>query len=290
MKTRLAFVLSGGGARGALQVGAMRALLQAGYHPGILVGTSIGAANAVILGYHGITDEGLDKLGEIYARSAELNILPNDYLRLALRTLFRRPASEPSQRIRELFLLNGITSDLKFKDLKGARVMVVATDLNHYERIVYGLNPEDRVLDGVMASTAIPPWVVPIERDDRLLLDGGLVSNLPVEPALLAKPRQIIALDVQELRDIPADDNGFGPLFNKLVTTIQKRQIDLELAVARSGGVPIQYLHLYAERPVAVYQFELWQELIQRGYEQANEAIKEWGQKKQRNWWNIRKK
>jgi len=40
---RLAFVLSGGGARGAFQVGALKALYENNIHPEILVGTSIGA-------------------------------------------------------------------------------------------------------------------------------------------------------------------------------------------------------------------------------------------------------
>ena len=46
MEKCLAFVLGGGGARGALQVGAFRALFEAGYQPDLLVGTSIGAVNA----------------------------------------------------------------------------------------------------------------------------------------------------------------------------------------------------------------------------------------------------
>src|SRR5258708_27938392 len=43
------FVLSGGGARGALQVGALRALLEAGQRPDVVVGTSIGAWNGALL-------------------------------------------------------------------------------------------------------------------------------------------------------------------------------------------------------------------------------------------------
>ena len=44
-----AFVLSGGGARGALQVGALRALLECGERPDVIVGTSIGAWNGAVL-------------------------------------------------------------------------------------------------------------------------------------------------------------------------------------------------------------------------------------------------
>ena len=57
---KLGLVLSGGGARGALQVGAIRALLEADYHPDLLVGTSIGAVNATYLAVNGINLDTID--------------------------------------------------------------------------------------------------------------------------------------------------------------------------------------------------------------------------------------
>lgn len=62
MRQSLAFVLAGGGARGTLQVGAQRALLEAGIQPDLVVSTSVGAINAVFLGLHGFTPEALDLL------------------------------------------------------------------------------------------------------------------------------------------------------------------------------------------------------------------------------------
>jgi NTE family protein len=193
-----------------------------------------------------------------------------------LRALVRRPVSEPSRRIRDFYIAHGITPELKFKDLTQAEVLVVATDINHYARLIYGLQPQEGVLDSLLASTAVPPWVTPIERNGQLLMDGGLVSNLPIEPALVVRPKEIIALDVQEHREIPEDSDGFGPLFNKLMNTVQKRQFDLEFAVAAAVRVPVRYIHLYAERPVAVYAFERWEELIERGYSLARYAISRW--------------
>jgi predicted acylesterase/phospholipase RssA len=59
MDKKLAFVLSGGGARGALQVGALYALLEYGLQPDLLVGVSIGAANATYLAMNGFSKESL---------------------------------------------------------------------------------------------------------------------------------------------------------------------------------------------------------------------------------------
>jgi NTE family protein len=285
MTERLAIVLGGGGARGALQVGALRAILEAGYRPDILAGTSIGAGNAAVLGLRGANEQGLAALVDVYRDAAQQKILERDYLRLLLRALVRRPVTEISRRIREFYIAHGLTPELKFGDLKMDRVLIVATDLNCQGPVIYGLNPADSVLEAVLASTALPPWVTPIERDGRLLMDGGVVSNLPLEPALAAKPREIIALDIQELRDIAEEDNGFGALVNKLVGTVQKRQVDLELALAASNHVKVRYIHLYADQPTPVYAFERWEELIERGYQQANQAISRWPRRK-RFWWS----
>ncbi|MBP1692831.1 MAG: hypothetical protein H6Q37_714 [Chloroflexi bacterium] len=284
MRNRLALVFSGGGARGALQVGALRALLEYGYYPDILVGTSIGAANAAFVGLRGFNETSLTELGRVYHDVSRKKILSNDYLRMAFRALVRRPTTEPSRRLREFFIEHGITPDLRFGDFVNKQVLMVSADINHSARVIYGLKPDDQVLDALLASTALPPWMTPINRDGQLLVDGTIVSNLPIEPALNVRPREIIALDVREWRDIPEEADGFGPLFNRLANTIQKRQFDLEFAVAAAVRVPVKYVHLYADQPVPVYAFERWQELIERGYEQMRVAINLW-QVKKKLWW-----
>jgi NTE family protein len=287
MAGRLALVMSGGGARGALEVGAVQALLEAGYKPDILVGSSIGAVNATILALRGVNHLGVQRMREVFKQAADLEILAHNYLRFALRALVRRPATEPSRRVRELFVEHGITPELRFGDIQGVRLLLVASDLNHFTRVIYGLKPEESILDAVMASVALPPWVTPIEKNGMLLMDGGVVSNLPLEPALIAKPREIIALDVKEWREIPEDAEGFGPLFNKFINTVQKRQFDLEFSVASAARVPVRYIHLYADQPVPIYAFERWEALIDRGYEQTQQAIRQWPVKRKR-WWSIK--
>jgi len=62
VKTRSRAFVLGGGAQGALQVGALRALLEAGLQPDLMVGTSVGAINATYLAVHGATLASLDGL------------------------------------------------------------------------------------------------------------------------------------------------------------------------------------------------------------------------------------
>ena len=74
---RLAFVLSGGGARGAFQVGALKALYENNIHPEILVGTSIGAVNAAFLAVHGINSSSIERLIQTWMESVKMDLLPN---------------------------------------------------------------------------------------------------------------------------------------------------------------------------------------------------------------------
>jgi len=284
VKKKLAFVLSGGGARGALQVGAIRALLEAGYRPDVLTGTSIGAANSALLALRGVNENGLQALDQAWLEAASLELLPSNYLWLTVRSLFNRPISEPAHRLREFCISQGISPELKFGDLKGVSLRLVAVDLNSGQRIMYGNNPNDSVLEGILASTALPPWVTPYTKNGQLLIDGGVISNLPIEAALAEQVSEIIALDISDWRDVPTESQGFGPFLGKLIATIQNRQVELELALAVSCDVPVRYIHLLGERHVPIWDFSQWQELMAHGYTQTNLEIAKW-KSKPIPWW-----
>lgn len=266
MRRPLAFVLSGGGARGALQVGAVRALLEAGFKPDLLVGTSIGAANATYLAVHGADLQNLDGLVQTWRAAAVADLMPANYLWLTLRVLFNRVGWRPYHRMREFFVAHGISPDLRFADIHGVRLILVAADLNSGRPVVFGANPEDSVLEGLLASTALPPWVRPMEKGDMLLVDGGVVSNLPIEPALRQGARSIIALDLADPRCIPIGDERFGPFLAKLMHTVEQRQTDLEMALAAERGVEVWHISLMGPQPVQGWDFSHTEELMAHGY------------------------
>ncbi|GAB4505899.1 MAG: hypothetical protein Kow00123_00370 [Anaerolineales bacterium] len=266
MRRPLAFALSGGGARGALQVGAIRALLEAGFRPDILVGTSIGAANATYLALRGVSLASLDGLAETWRDAAQADLMPANYLWLTLRVLFNRTGWRPYHRMREFFVSHGISPDMRFGDIQGVRLILVAADLNSGRPVLYGANPDDLVLEGLLASTALPPWVRPMEKGDQLLMDGGVVSNLPVEPALSQGARSIIALDLADPRCVPIGDERFGPFLAKLMRTVEQRQTDLEMALAAERGVEVWPISLMGREPVQGWDFSQTEELMAQGY------------------------
>lgn len=287
MKKKLAFVLSGGGARGALQVGALRALLEAGLQPDVLVGTSIGAANAAFLAWQGVNQEGVRELVKVWRDASLTDLLPSNYLWLTVRRLFNRPDPYSSHRMRDFCVHHRLTPDLCFQDIQGVELLLVAADLNSGRPILYGLDPSESVLEGVLASTALPPWVTPIHKEGQLLVDGGVVSNLPIEPALMAGVTEIIALDLTDPREVLPDLNGFGPFVGKLVLTVQQRQAELEIALAEACGVTVRYVPLVGPEPVPVWDFRSWEELVVTGYNITRQHIAAWPAEKQPVWQRL---
>ena len=268
-----AFVLGGGGARGALQVGALRALLEAGLQPDLLVGTSVGAVNAAYLAVRGFTFEALDGLTVAWRDAAESDLLPDNYLWLTIRALFNRPGLEIQERLRAFFVRHGLRPDLRFGELAGPRLIMVAADLWAGRAVLYGTDPDQLVLDGLMASTAIPPWVRPLDAGDHLLMDGGAVSNLPIEPALSQGATQIMALDLADPRPVGPVAGGFGPFLFHLMYTVEHRHAHLERQLAAERGVPVFHIPLQAAMPMAVWEFKRSVPLLERGYDLMREAL-----------------
>ena len=287
-KQTTAFVLGGGGARGALQVGALRALLEAGIQPDMLVGTSIGAVNAAFLAKYGLSQESLPQLEKSWHVAAEADLLPRHYLWLTIRMLFNRSGTDVQQHIRDFLVDQGLDPALRFGDLSGPRLFLVAADLQKGGVALYGTDPSQSILEGVLASTAILPWVRPLERDDHLLVDGGILSNLPIEPALSHGATEIIALDLADPRPVDLGVGDIGPFLFHLAYSVQQRQIHLEKKLAAQHGVPVHHIQLRGESPVAVWEFPRATSLFEPGYKLTREYLAthpELGQKPQLPWW-----
>lgn len=275
MSYRIAYALGGGGSRGALQVGAIKALLEIGIVPELLVGTSIGAVNAAYLALHGVEQQGLANLEAAWHDAAQANLLPSNYLWLTVRTLFNRPAVDSVHRLRDFFIKHGITPELRFGDLQEIPLIIVAADLNGGRPVLYGENPDDSVLEGLVASTALPPWVQPLQMQEKLLMDGGVVSNLPIETALKMGSREIIAMNLMDFRDVLTQEYGFGPFLGKLFNIVEQRQLELEMALAAAMGVKVYRLDLLSDFHVPLWQFDFTQELIAVGYQTARKEMAE---------------
>ncbi len=277
MKKCLAFVLGGGGARGAMQVGAVRALLEAGLRPDLLVGTSIGAANAAALALWGLDVAGIERLERIYEKMADNCLMDPRLARFIGAALSRRPNHPGSRRIRQFLIEEGLTPDLRFKYLPDVRLAVVGADLHTGEPVVYGQDPEQFLLDGVMASTAIPPWFAPVDPGNgHYVIDGGALSNLPIEPAIMLGATEIVALDLADPNGMLNSDSLPVRYLDTFFGAISRREVNLEKALAAAHGVPVHHLELRSSPAVPIWDFASHRELFQIGYDAARKACIQW--------------
>lgn len=276
MQKQLAFVLGAGGSRGALQVGALRALAEAGYHPDILVGASVGAVNATYLAVNGADLTTITRLEEAWLDLRAMELAPSNYLWVSLRVLLNRPTRALSHRLEKFFIEHGLSREVYFRDITGVRLGILATDLNSGSPVLYGQDLEQSVLDGLLASIALPPWISPLEKEGLLLIDGGVISCLPIESALAMGATEIIALDLLDARETLAERPALGQLISKLVNTVEMRQLELEIALAQARGVAVRRLNLLAQEQVGLWDFQHTPELIEIGYVTTQTAIAAW--------------
>ena len=183
----LAFVLSGGGATGSGQVGHLLVLRELGIVPDAIVGTSVGAINGAVVAAD--PAGGADRLFDIWADVRREDVFPVPPLHV-LGSLRRGTAGVLPVR----GLVSLITGNLGVSLLEELAIPlhVIATDA-----VSGGLVDlvEGRIIDALLASSAIPGRFAPRLVDGRMLLDGGLVANVPVQHAFDLGMRSAIVLD-----------------------------------------------------------------------------------------------
>lgn len=276
MKKCLALVLGGGGARGALQVGALRALFEAGYQPDLLVGTSIGSVNAAGLALWGVNLKGVRALEQAYQEAAVSKLMDSRLARFALKAISLHSDQRASRQVAKFLNSKGITPDLRFGQITNVRLGLVGADLDTGEPVIYGIQPEQSVLEGILASTALQPWFSPIEKNGHCIVDGGAVSCLPVEPAMALGATEIIALDLNDPNGMLDLDNRQNRYMEKLVYSVTHRQTVIEIALAAERNVTVQHILLKSFPPVPIWDFSKHRELIRVGYETAHHSISDW--------------
>ncbi|MGH9084262.1 MAG: patatin-like phospholipase family protein [Acidimicrobiales bacterium] len=173
-----AFVLSGGGSLGAVQVGMLQALAARGVAPDLLVGTSAGALNAGYVAGHGLTSSSLDDLAAIWTGLRRRDVFPLHAGRLAAAAVGRAPslcANEPLRRL--------IERNVGLDRIEDATIPlhVVATDVRNGDEVV--LSAGDAT-DAILASAAIPAVFPAVRVGDRHLVDGGVADNAAVSQAV----------------------------------------------------------------------------------------------------------
>jgi len=243
-KLKIGLCLSGGAARGIAHVGVIQALLEAGIEPAVTAGSSAGSVVGVLYAAGLSPSEMLDFIEQ------------SNFLKLVKFGL-------PSGGLSRLTFINerlaAVIPENDFARLKKP-LFVTMTNLNSGQLEVRN---SGQLFEVITASCCIPMVFKPVEIDGHLYVDGGLLSNLPVEP-LLTEADFIIGVNV--IPQVVLENKALNGVID-----IANRCFDLSiLANSRPQVSLCDYLvRMEGIGEFGVFQFNRYQEIYELGYAEA---------------------
>jgi NTE family protein len=261
---RTAFVLSGGGSLGAVQVGMLQALTEAGIHPDLLIGTSVGAVNAAWIA--GRPDhQGALHLGEIWRGLRRQDIFP-----LSPWSSARGLLGRSNHMISNAGLRQVLARHMPYERLEQAAVpvYVITTELKTGRSV---LMSSGLAVPALLASTAIPGVFPPVVIGRREFIDGGVANHTPIAAAIELGATRIFVLPVGYpwLRQEPT--NALGMALFALARFVEQK-LDAEVVNYRDRA-DIQVLPTTEAVPVSPADFSHTDELMTRGYRSARRYL-----------------
>lgn len=206
----IGLALGGGAARGAAHIGVLKALQEHGVQPDFITGTSIGA----LIG--GLYAFGVD-LDDLRQAAMELR-----WMDMAAATLSRYGLLSNTEMGK---LVQRFVGDKKLEDAP-LPFAALATDIHSGEAVVI---KEGRLVDAIIASTAIPGVFVPYQHGERMLVDGGLVENVPLSPLTAMGAEVLVAVDINGSRRYDPPGNVVDVILNAMdiaIDTTTRTQLE----------------------------------------------------------------
>jgi len=215
---RTAFVLSGGGSLGAVQVGMLLALEERGVRADMVVGSSVGALNGAWVAAHPATP--MRRLAEVWTGLRRRDVFPLGPTGLA-GLAGRRPhlvSPAPLERLVRRHLPHADIADFPIP------LHVVATEVNTGMEVVLARGD---AVQAILASAAIPGVFPPVRIGSHLLMDGGVVDNTPVSLAVRLGAERVYVLPTGYACALDAaPSSALGMALHAVTLTIEQRLIN----------------------------------------------------------------
>jgi NTE family protein len=272
-----AFVFSGGSVLGSAQVGAARALLEHHLRPELLVGVSAGALNATFLARE-VSLAQVERLAAIWRIVTRADVYPGTHFEVGWRLCAGEDSLFDSRNFYRFLQQQGIQPATTFGELCDVPALVTATHLHTGQLRLFGTDPADRVLDALMASTALPPLHAPWMVQGERYVDGGMVTPLPLRVALAHGATEIYALHVLDDTSAYSGERTVHGVPGMLVRSISMAmqhlaKYDLLLAI-QTPRVQVHEIQIVVPNTPDVTDFSHADRLCEIGYQAATAYLR----------------
>ncbi len=262
MKT--AFVFTGGGSLGAIQVGMLKAVSAAGIVPDFLVGASVGAINAAFFASDP-TRKGalrLEKIWKGIKRSDVFQIAPLGSLLgiFSFREYICSP--KPLSRLIEKNIDHKLIEDLDVP------CHIVATDLFTGVDVSFS---RGSIIPALLASTAIPTVFPPVHIEDHYLVDGGVTNKTPISVAAARGADRVIVFPTGMSCGLKRPPRRLIEMALQMINIATSHRLVLDIE-QYNDKIEIIALPTLCPLDVSIFNFSRTDELIDR----AENNVAEW--------------
>ena len=271
--TKIVCVLSGGSAKGAAHVGAIKALYEWDLRPAHYVGTSIGAVMGACFASGLAYEEILRRISTL-TRGDVAVLSPAALLGVFAKSLFRgRPWRET---------IETLVPASTFAELE-TPLTVTAVDGESGDLVLFGAGGRSHVPlhDALYASCALPLYYPPALIDDRIYVDGGLRAVFPLDVAAQFDPDVLFGVNVGPLlySAPPVDEHPPPGLLGahrramRIMMGAQTEEVIGRWTRERSNGLVMVQPCI---RGRAVFSLDRVVEYVEKGYRAAQRALADW--------------
>ena len=207
-------VLSGGGARGMAHIGVIEELIKQGFIIKSISGTSMGALVGAVYA-----------LGKLEEYKQWLYTLGKyEVFKLVDFTLSKQGFIKGDKIFDKM---GEFISDSTFDQLP-IPLSISATNISTNKEVVF---KSGSVFDAVRASISIPNVFTPVEKNDSILIDGGVVNNLPISTIKRFDGDLLVVVDVNSTHALENTNNklGYFDIINKSMLLLMERVTELTI-------------------------------------------------------------
>lgn len=259
---RTAFVLGGGGILGSAEVGMLRALLERGIRPDLIVGSSVGALNGVAVAARPDM-ESVAELTRTWTSLQARDVFSNSVVGQVTNLVRHGTYLHGNGPLRRL--ITESAGEVSIEDLP-VQFQCVAACIEQASAHWFDSGP---VVDAVLASCAVPGLLPSVRIGDRHFMDGGLVASVPVGRAVELGATRVFVLHVGRLeRDLQAPARPWDVALvafeiarrHQFADDMARLPAGVEVRVLPAGDLPpavsLRYRHAgsVARRIEAAYQ------------------------------------